>query len=160
MQFHFQLEGLLHVRRLLEQQARQRLDESMMRIHALDQNLALAMVWSERTARTCMPKKELPAAEVQFIECVLRQTREGIARCRRQKLAEEQRAVQLRAAYLEARRDRKTVSTLRDRALRQFEVEESRREQNDLDEIFLGKLVRSQNNAHLPSGLASPESNP
>ena len=51
------------------------------------------------------------------------------------KQEEEQRAAELRAAYLQARRERKTVSTLRENALREFQTEQSRREQAEMDEI-------------------------
>ncbi len=48
-------------------------------------------------------------------------------------------------AYLDARRERKTVSTLRENALRQFQAEQSRRDQSALDEMFLAKLIHSRN---------------
>ncbi len=147
MSFRFQLEGLLRVRRLLEDQARQRLDESMMHIRALEHSLAEAADWSRKTARARTSEKLLPAAEVQFIEFILRQTEEAIHRQQRQKQLEEQRASHLRAAYVDARRERETVSTLRQNALRHFQAEQSRRRQSELDEIFLGKLVHSRDSA-------------
>jgi flagellar export protein FliJ len=146
MRFHFPLEGLLRVRRLLEDQARERLEESMMRLGALEHRLAEAAQWNQQTARTCASSKPLPAIEMQFIESILRQTREAISQCQRQKQAEEQRAAQLRAAYLLARRERKTVSTLRDNALRQFQIEQSRRQQAEMDDRFLGKLLHARHN--------------
>jgi len=144
MRFHFTLEGLLRVRKLLEDQARERLEESMMRVSALEHRLAEAAEWSRQTADSYASPKALPAIEMHFIESVLRQTREAIAQCQRQKLAEEQRAAQLRAAYLQARRERKTVSTLHDNALRQFQIEQSRRQQAEMDDHFLGKLLHSR----------------
>lgn len=144
MRFHFQLAGLLRVRSLLERQARERLDQSLTRIRALERRLALAHEWSEKTARIRASKKRLPATELQFIESVLHQTRRAIAQCQQQKLAEEERAVALRAAYLKARRELETLSTLRDNALHQFQIEQSRREQSELDETFLGKLLHAR----------------
>ena len=147
MRFQFRLEGLLRVRKLLEDQARERLEESMMRIAALDRRLAQAEEWSRQTAGGCASPKPLPAVEMQFIESILHQTREAIAQCQRQKAAEEQRAAQLSAAYLLARRERKTVSTLRDNALRQFQIEQSRRQQAEMDDHFLGKLLHARHAA-------------
>ena len=147
MRFQFSLEVLLHVRSLQERQARERLDRTMAHIGALEHSLTEAQQWSEKTARICSAKKRLPAIEVQFIESVLRQTREAVAHCRQQKQDEEQRAAELRAAYLLARRERKTVSTLRENALRQFQIEQSRRQQSEMDENFLGKLLYSRNSA-------------
>jgi flagellar export protein FliJ len=145
MRFQFQLEGLLHVRRLLEQQARERLDESMLRIRALEQNLAEAAEWIRQTARSSACNKPLPACELHFVEAVLCRTQEAIRQCEQLKQAEERRASELRAAYLQARRQRKTISTLRDNAHRQFQIESARREQSALDEQFLGKLLLSRN---------------
>lgn len=159
MRFQFQMEGLLRIRRLLEQQARERLDESMMRIRTFEQSLGEAMQWSQRTAAICLSEKLLPAIELQFIESVLRQTREAIAQCERKKQQEDCRADVLRAAYLLARRGRKTVETLRENAVRQFQVEQARREQSNLDEMYLGKLLHSRNKER-PNNIGSaPESN-
>jgi flagellar export protein FliJ len=144
MRFSFQLEGLLRVRRLLESHARERLDESMMRIRALEHSLAEAARWTQQTADLRTANTFLPAAELQFVESVLRRTQDAITHCRDQRHAEEQHAAELRAAYLHARRERKTIGTLRENALRQFQIEQSRRDQSDLDDIFLGKLVHSR----------------
>lgn len=161
MRFHFQLAGLLRVRALLERQAQERLDESLMRIRALERQLSEAHEWSEKTARIRASKKRLPATELQFIESVLHQTQQAIAKCQQQKLAQEERATVLRAAYLKARRERETLSTLHENALLQFQIEQSRRDQSELDEIFLGKLLhtRSLNGDELPPSAAN-SSNP
>jgi flagellar export protein FliJ len=156
MSFHFQLEGVLRLRSLLEDQACRRLDESMMHIHALEHSLAEAIRWSQETARVRASQKLLPAAEMQFIESVLRQTQESIVHTRRQKQCEEERAAGLRAAYLDARRERETVSTLRDNALARYQAEQSRRQQSTLDEIFLGKLIHSRNAARQGATTAIP----
>ncbi len=158
MPFHFQLEGLLRLRRLLEDQARQRLDESMMRIRALEHSLTEAIDWSRNTARVRAAKGSLAAAEVQFIESVLRQTQAAIAQCQRQKQQEEQRAAELRAAYLIARRERETLSTLRDHALCRFQAEQSRRQQSELDEIFLAKQIHFRNAPQAGDDVPSTES--
>jgi flagellar export protein FliJ len=145
MRFQFQLEGLLRVRRLLEQQARERLDESMSTLRSLDHRLAQASEWSRNTACARSTSAPIPAAELQFIESVLLQANMAIADCSRRKQAEEQRAAELRYAYLDARLERKTVDTLRNNALRLFQIEQARHEQSALDEIFLGKLIYSRN---------------
>jgi len=147
MPFHFQLETVLRLRSLLEEQARRRLDEAMMHIHALQHSLDEAAAWSQQTARARAAETLLPAAEMQFIESVLAKTRQSIVLSQRQKECEEQRAAQLRAAYLDARRERETVSTLRDNALVKFQAEQYRRQQSEMNEIFLGKLTHSRNAA-------------
>ena len=158
MRFHFPLEGLLHVRLLLEGQARDRLEQCMMRIGAFEHSLAEAHEWSDKTARIRSSKKRLPATELQFIEAVLRQTEAAIGHCQQLKQQEEERAGMLRAAYLLARRDRKTVSTIRDNALRQYEIEQSRRLQSEMDEAFLGKLLHQRNSVlQAPAGASTEE---
>jgi len=160
MSFHFQLEAVLRLRSLLEDQARRRLDESMMHIRALEHSLAEAIQWSQETARVRASEKLLPAAEVQFIESVLRQTKKSIAHTQRQKQCEEQRAAGLRAAYLDARRERETLNTLRENAHRRYQTEQSRRQQSELDEIFLGKLIHSRNAARQAAASAIPQPEP
>lgn len=145
------------MRRLLEQQARERLEESMIEIRTIERRLTEAIQWNEQTARTRSEGAPLPAAELQFVESVLLQTKAAIADCQRRKQSAEQRAAELREAYLLARLERKTVSTLRENALRQFQIEQSRREQNQLDEIFLGKLIHARNSGQQTSDMAKTE---
>jgi flagellar export protein FliJ len=157
MRFHFQLEGLLRVRRLLERQARERLDESMMRLRSLEQSLAEAAEWRQKT-KAITSKTTLPAAELHFVESVLHQTQQAIRRGQQQKCLEEEQAAKLRAHYLDARRKHETVGTLRENAFRQFQTEQSRREQSALDEAFLGKLIHSRNHPQRAPD-AKPETN-
>ncbi len=160
MPFRFQLEGVLRIRKLLEDQARRRLDESMMHIRALEHSLAEASEWSRKTARLRASDQIIPAAEVQFIESVLRQTTEAIAQTHRQKQSEEQRAAEFRAAYLNARQERETVSTLRENALRRYQAEQSRRQQSEQDELFLGKLIGSRNATRQARATSAPQPDP
>jgi flagellar export protein FliJ len=157
MRFQFQLEGLLRVRLLLERQARERFEESIMRLHALEHRLAEAAQWSRDTAAQGSSQKGVAAAELQFIEAVLRQAQEAIAQGERQKQVEERRAADLQTAYLDARRERKTVGTLRKNAFRQFLAEQSRRDQSALDDAFLAKLIHTRNTARPSSPEANPE---
>ncbi len=159
MSFRFQLEGLLRLRRLLEDQARQRLEESILHIRALEHRLAEAADWSRKTARSRAAEKLVPAAEVQFIESILRQTQQAIHYQQHEKQLEEQRASHLRAAYVNARRERETLSTLRENALRRFHAEQSRRQQSELDEIFLAKLIHSRKGSP-QAETTTPQPNP
>jgi flagellar export protein FliJ len=145
MRFRFPLEGVLRIRRLLEEQARKRLDESMSQLRALERSLTEAIAWKRETATICSSNKQLPGAEVQFIEAVLLQTEQAITNCQRRKQLQETHSAHLRSVYLEARREHETVSILYENALRQFQAEQSRREQSELDEIFLGNLIRTRN---------------
>jgi flagellar export protein FliJ len=164
MRFHFQLEGLLRVRRLLERQAREHLDESLMRLQAIEHSLAEARGWHLQTARIRSSRNFLPACELQFVESVLHQAQEAIRQCELRKEAAERRTIELRNTYLEVRRARKTLSTLREHALHQFQIEQARREQSSLDEMFLGKLVYTRNTtggpADVTSGSATAGNNP
>ena len=144
MAFEFQLEGLLRVRRLFEQQAQQRLDESMMRLRGLERKLQDAIAWSAKTAGIAASAQSLPAAELIYIDNVLRQVRRAIERLRIKLQEEERRAIELRAAYLKARRERRMVSALRDDARRRYELEVERREQDEVDEIFLRNLSHAR----------------
>jgi flagellar export protein FliJ len=153
MRFQFQLEGLLHVRYLLERQAQQRLNQAVMRIRSLENSLADAERWGEQAAQARTQKQLLPACELLFVDSVLHQSRQAIVQGQLLKEEEEQRASTLRATYLKARHERKTVSTLRDNALRQFQAEQSRREQSRLDDMFLGKLVHARNTGQKVSAL-------
>jgi flagellar export protein FliJ len=144
MAFEFQLEGLLRVRRLFEQQAQQRLDESMMRLRGLERKLQDAIAWSAKTAGIAASAQSLPAAELIYIDNVLRQVRRAIERLRIKLQEEERRAIELRAAYLKARLERRMVSALRDDARRRYELEVERREQDEVDEIFLRNLSHAR----------------
>jgi flagellar export protein FliJ len=147
MPFEFQLEGLLRVRRLFEQQAQQRLDESMMRLRGLERNLQDAVAWNAKTAGIAASAQSLPAAELIYIDNVMRQVRRAIERLRIELQEEERRAIELRAAYLKARRERRMVSALRDDARRRYELEAERREQDEVDEIFLSNLSHAHGSA-------------
>jgi flagellar export protein FliJ len=154
MGFHFPLEGLLRVRRLLEEQSERRLQESLMRIGALEHSLDEATRWSQQTARLCAANQRLPAVEAQFIDRILRRTAEAMAACRHQLQSEQERASQLRAAYLRARREREMVSTLREQALERWEREQARRTQAEMDDRYLGKLVYGRTQAHAGEEVA------
>jgi len=141
MRFEFQLEGVLRVRTLLENQARERLESSISHMHALEQSLHYAHLWREKTEQVLARKAFLPACEFQFVEMALRQASEAIQNCERLKKEAEAETSVLRDRYLSARRDRETLSTLRDRALSEFNMELARREQASLDDIFAGRSV-------------------
>lgn len=146
MAFHFQLDAVLRIRKLVEEQARLRLDQSAMRLRRMEQSLTRAEEWSRQSVRARSSIKRLPGAEVSFSGMVMQQTRQAMEDCRKQIEAEEKRSAELREAYLTARMERRTLGTLRENALRSYEAEETRREQDELDESFLGKMARLRNN--------------
>ena len=147
MQFNFRLEALLRIRRLLERQARERLDGALEHERRLKRQLAEAASWREETARQTSDRP-IPAAELHFVDSVLQQTARAATQCEEQRRRTEEQADELRRIYLASRRARKTVSTLRANALHQFQLEQARREQLALDEIFLGKLIRARTPDH------------
>ena len=145
MRFYFQLDGLLRVRRLLEDRARERLDQSMLKIRNLEHRAVETSAWLRATAEASTAAETTSAAELRFIAAILKQSGKAMEECVRKKDAELQNAEVLRAAYLRARREREMIARLRENALRKFNLEESRREQSALDEASLVKLIISRN---------------
>jgi flagellar export protein FliJ len=75
----------------------------------------------------------------------LRQAQAAIRDCERRIAEEECSAEKHRQAYLTARSQRETVSTLRDKAARLYQIETARREQTVIDEWFLSRLPATTN---------------
>ena len=147
MRFHFALNGVLHVHELLEEQARERLETCLLKLHAVEHRMADGRRWRERSARVRARMKKLPAIELQFVEQVLGQADVAIARLEAARVELERQSAELREAYLAAHRQRETLSTLREHALLRHRAEEHRLEQRVLDEFHLGKLLRGAVNA-------------
>ncbi len=144
MRFHFALDGVLHVHELVEEQARERLESCLLKLHAVEQRMADGRRWREHSSRVRARMKKLPAIELQFVEYVLNQADVALARLDAARAELARQAAGLREAYLAAHRRRETLSTLREQALLRHRNEEVRREQRALDEFHLGKLLRAR----------------
>ncbi len=149
MRFHFPLDGVLHVRLLLEEQAREHLESCLLKLRAVEHRMAEGRRWRERSARVRARMKKLPAIELQFVEHVLGQADVALSRLEGARVELARQASELRAVYLAAHRERETLSTLREAALVRHRAEELRREQQTLDEFHLGKMLRTRSEERL-----------
>jgi flagellar export protein FliJ len=160
MRFHFRLDGVLHVRLLMEEQARERLEACLLRLRAVEHRMAEGRRWRERSARVRARMKKLPAIELQYVEQVLSQADVALSRLEAARVELARQAADLRAVYLAAHRERETLTTLREAALVRYRAEELRREQRALDEFQLGKMLRARGEAHLAlDANESPDEN-
>jgi flagellar export protein FliJ len=153
MRFHFPLDGVLHVRLLLEEQARERLETCLLKLRAVEHRMSEGRRWRERSARVRARMKKLPAIELQFVEHVLGQADVALSRLEAARVELARQASELRAVYLGAHRERETLSTLREAALVRHRADELRREQRALDEFHLGKMLRARGEARLATDL-------
>lgn len=144
MSFRFQFEVVLRVRDLLERQALADLERSLARLRFLQHSLDAAETWARTTARERAGATQLPAQELHFVEDALRQARAAMRECERFIVEEEARVQALRAAYLAARSRREIVSILRDNAAHAYQQEMTRREQAQVDEMFLTRFGPSR----------------
>jgi flagellar export protein FliJ len=79
-------------------------------------------------------------------QMVVRDRREFLA----QKLKDLEKAREAQQAiYMKARQEREAFSTLREQHLAAYEEEQSRREQRQIDDLFLVRYVREQNAAKI-----------
>ncbi len=151
MRFHFALEAVLRVRSIREDQQRNRLlaanaecDRLRSQLDAIEQDHARrkAMVSAQMISG-------MWGAELQYDAECRRQAQTLRARVLVDLEQAGKRARQENEKYLSLRRDRRAMEALRDDAQRQFELEQRRREQLALDEMFL--LSRGRGGQTLPS---------
>ena len=152
MKFQFALEAVLRVRSIREDQQRSLLlaanaecDRLRGQLDAIEQDHA-----RRRAMVSAQMASGMGGAELQYdAEC-----RRQAQMLRNRILADleqaRKRALQENEKYLSLRRDRRAMEALRDSAQRQFELEQRRREQLGLDEMFL--LSRGRGGQTLPSG--------
>jgi flagellar export protein FliJ len=139
MAFHFSLQSILHFRQSLEHQQELRLraaNQQVSRVqHGIEQiDLRRQALDAEKTRQL---GAGVTAAELRFgLHCdaeLLRQRRElEIQQVRLQQLRDQQREI-----FQQARRTRETLEAVRDQQLRLYKQEAARREQRNLDDLFL-----------------------
>jgi flagellar protein FliJ len=139
MAFHFPLEAVFHFRKSVEHQQELRLraaNQQVARVrHLLDQlddHLRQAQTRQSRELSA-----GTTAAELRFAlerEASLRQQRQDVERelLRLENLRDQQQRI-----FRQARRERETFESLRDQQRREYERNAARREQRQLDELFL-----------------------
>lgn len=146
MAFHFTLKGLLRLRQSLEQ-------AELQKLQAIAADVARARteidsVENERDAARrntfdVLVSEGLTAAELHF-EMAREVTLEALLSELWKKLAElEEKRKQQQVRYVNAHMQREILSSLRERQLAQYELEESRRTQQRIDELFLIRTISS-----------------
>lgn len=146
MPFRFQFESVLHFRQSIEHQQELRLRVANQKVskarHIIEKNLEALhqnrLFLSEKLARGT------DAAEIQFFvaaQTALQLLRRDLERelARLGELRDQQQRM-----FVQARRERQTLESLRDQKITEYKQELARREQARLDELFL--LRRSYTN--------------
>jgi flagellar export protein FliJ len=142
MAFHFPLEAVLRLRLSQERRERLRLDIIVSEILHTRAQLTQISETSLQSRREFQEQlgDTLTGAEIQFASGRI----EAIQAARislQARLAEldERRAAQIKM-YLKARQHREIIENLRQRKLDLYRIEQTRREQQELDDIYLMRL--------------------
>ncbi|HEY3974083.1 MAG TPA: flagellar export protein FliJ [Candidatus Sulfotelmatobacter sp.] len=143
MPFHFSLQAVFHFRQSIEHQQE-------LRLRAANQQVAkvrhlVDLIDSRIRQIHIRESQELGAgttsAEMRFalvgVATLLQQRQEAERELLRwQNLRDQQQKI-----FQQARRERETIESLRNRQLREYERNAARREQRQLDELFLSRQV-------------------
>ena len=139
MPFHFPLQALLHLRQSIEHQQELRLrtaNQQVARVrHALEQ--LDGRIGQTHTLCSDYLARGTTGAELYFI-----QTMEGSLQAHRKELEHELQHCQhvrdqQERIFRQARRERETFESLRSQQLRHYQRDQARREQRQLDDLFL-----------------------
>ncbi len=146
MAFRFTLQGLLRVRELQEKAELQGLQALAAKVAAARAEIAALDAHTEQARRTLWGDAAagVSGAELHFgaaREAACREQRQAL-RARLQEMERAQQAQQAR--YLHARQQRETLSHLRDQQLAAYDLEQSRKAQRQIDELFLMRLPARQ----------------
>ena len=139
MAFRYPLQSILRLRSSLERQAEQRLfvlAGHVVRLRQEIEGLERSELERKRTANVELRSGSF-AATLQHLEICAQATREKRKELQLQMVAaEHQRLAQL-SIYLQARQKREILSRLREQQKSEYELEVSRREQQNADETHL-----------------------
>jgi flagellar export protein FliJ len=139
MPFRFPLQALLHLRQAVEHQQELRLraaNQQVARVrHALEQI-------DDRIGQTHFLSSEYLIQGTTGAELLFLETSEAALHSQRREVQQElQRCQHVRdqqeRAFRQARRERETFETLRSQQLRDYLLDQARREQRQLDDLFL-----------------------
>lgn len=139
MAFRFPLEVLLRVRQGLERQQELWLQEANQAVAMLRQQIEDVHSEAKNIVAQRRPQFEsgISAAELQFdMLCRLALT-ERQRTLEKQLVAAEALRHTRSQEFLEARRQREVIDTLRQHQLKEYEIQESRLDQRRLDDLFL-----------------------
>jgi flagellar export protein FliJ len=146
MAFRFSLQMLLRLQKSVERQQELLLQAANARVRQANQQIQEIDAWVEayRKRRAEGMDTGLRAAEIHFDErCreVLKNHRQYLADelSRREKIREDQRG-----AFEAARRAREVTDSLRERKMEAYRIEEQRREQRRMDDLFILRHIRER----------------
>jgi flagellar export protein FliJ len=151
MAFVFSLKTLLRLRELSEASELQTLRSLASEVAAVRAEIeALETAGEEQQRGVCRDSLQgVSGADLHMHlrrQTVFRQRREVLV----QKLKELEKVREAQQAiYMRARQEREALSTLREQHLAAYEEEQSRREQRQIDDLFLVRYVREQNAAKI-----------
>jgi flagellar export protein FliJ len=147
MAFAFPLQGVLRVRELQERSELQRLQTLAAQVAAVRAEIVSLEAEAEQIRRGVWQEASagISGAELHFST-----SRESASLERRRllqtKLQELERAQQAQMQrYLQVRRKKETIAHLREEQLAAYELEQSRRAQRQLDELFLVRQAARRN---------------
>ncbi|HTR48877.1 MAG TPA: flagellar export protein FliJ [Verrucomicrobiae bacterium] len=158
MPFHFTLAPILRLREGLEKLELRRLQAIAAQIVQVGAEIAAIDAETEMARREILEQAaggitgaELHAAALAEL---VRNDRRAALEAKRVEL-EQERAVQ-QTRYTEARRRREILENLRQRQLAAYQLEQSRREQQRIDELFLIRRASKQRSTREDSDNTSP----
>jgi flagellar export protein FliJ len=139
MAFRFSLQSVLRIRETLERVELQKLQALIAQANAARAEIEALARDRENSWRAL---QQAAVGGVSGVELQVETQREQARAVRRQELARkltaaEQAERQQLARYRQARQQREILSTLRENQLAAYNLEESRRQQQVLDELFL-----------------------
>jgi len=139
MVFRFSLQTLLRIRQSREQQQELRLRATNQRVAAVREEIARIDQRIElgRTAQRHRLQTGTIAVELQFERLCAEVLGEHRVRMIKELALREKHRDEERARFEQLRRERETVEALRDRQLLLYQQESRRREQRQLDDLFL-----------------------
>jgi len=140
MAFHFTLSGLLRLRESLERLELQRLHSiavAVALVHTEIESIDKVIEAAHRRTSDTVVSAGLTGAELHF-----ELARDAAWNFQRTQLLKrllelEQKRKEQQARYLQSRMQREILSNLRDRQLADYELDQSRRTQQRIDELFL-----------------------
>jgi len=138
--FHFTLEALLRYRQSLEDRELQRLQHllaSRMALLGEREKLHQASLNLEGETKRAMMQEPTPAVEIHFAVARLEALDRQQQLIGAQLLQLEDRVAEQRSRYQQQRRHREVLEALRDAQLRDYRLRQRRREQAQLDELYL-----------------------
>jgi flagellar export protein FliJ len=152
MPFHFPLQAVFHYRQSVEHQQELRLrvaNQQVARVRHVLEQLELRRM-QMRAHQSQHLKEGMTSAELRFgllAEVALNEQQEQVATelHRVQNLREQQHRI-----FQHARREREVFESLRDRQIQQYQLQASRREQREQDDLFLLRRAYLQRSWNLP----------